>query len=107
MAAVMTVLPVLMVILCGQMGLMWNLLFPRLDFLSETQVVKNSLSSTLTLLLSMLFSILPILLRLGTGLGLGIAQEAYFAFWTAAAAAGCVGLQIWLNGRGARRFEEL
>ena len=103
----MAVFPVLMVILCGQMGLMWNLLFPRLDFLSETQVVKNSLSSNLTVLTSMFLSVLPVLIRLGTGLGRKIAPEIYFGVWTAAAAAGCVAFQLWLNSRGASRFEAL
>ncbi len=107
MAAVMAVFPVLMVILCGQMGLMWNLLFPRLDFLSETQVVKNSLSSNLTVLTSMFLSVLPVLIRLGTGLGRKITPEIYFGVWTAAAAAGCVAFQLWLNSRGASRFEAL
>ena len=107
MAALLLVLPVLVLTLTGMLGLFWNLLFPRLDFLSETRMIKNSLSSTLTVLLSLLLSLLPMLARQGLGLFADWKPEGYYALWTAAAAAGCGALWRWLKKSGARRLEAL
>ncbi len=59
-ALLMLVIPAVFCIFGAQFGLLLNLNFPRFDFISETSVVKNSLSSTVSLLGQIVAGIAPL-----------------------------------------------
>lgn len=48
-------------IICSQFGLIMNLAFPKLDFETEIQAIKQSTSSFVTVFTMMIFSIIIIL----------------------------------------------
>lgn len=54
-SALMVLFPMLSALLVGEIGLMMGLCFPRFDWENETQVVKNGLATTLTILMAMVF----------------------------------------------------
>ena len=61
---VMTFAPIILNIALSVGGLLINLWLPKLDWEEETQVVKQGLSSLVTMILGMLVSIVPVALVL-------------------------------------------
>lgn len=53
-------IPSMFCVFGAEFGLIINLNFPRFDFISETAVVKNSISSIVSLLIQMIIGIVPI-----------------------------------------------
>lgn len=100
------ILPQTLIVLLACGGLMANLLFPKLDWLNEIQVVKQGVSAMISIFGAM-------------GLAIGLAVLYVFAFsnimsinsylWLTAAIFTAVSalFSLWLAKAGLRRFEEL
>ena len=104
--AFLIVLPLLMTAFCALFGVRMNLLFPRLDFVSDVAVVKRSGSVICTML--------------GTWALVGICVMAYLFFGARIVSVnaalccfalvlifGCAACAAYLNGRGAKKFSRL
>ena len=104
MLLMMILLPPLFAILLANIGLMCNLFHPMLDWINEAQAVKQGVS----ILLSMLFSTLSLLVLGGVGILLGL-----ISLWLALVATlvlligGIVLTYSYLMRGGARRWENL
>jgi ABC-2 type transport system permease protein len=59
------VLPFLFNLLCAILGLIINLYFPKLDWVSETAAVKQSISTMLAMLVCVLLVLIPGALYIG------------------------------------------
>lgn len=96
------VLPILLNIIMSFGGTYINLLFPKLEWESETQVVKQSLSLIVTMIIGYIFALLPIILGLlevdsTMCLALSMAVYAVFAILSI----------VLLNTSGVRKFNKL
>lgn len=94
-------LPQLFLLLSGTLGLMMNLIFPKLDWTSETVAVKQSGAAVVTMLLLMLAAMAGFIgaLLLPTG--------AFSAAFAALTAVCCWLILWWLETRGVKRFDRL
>lgn len=91
----------------GVFGVAVNLHFPRLDFVSEVAVIKNSASSLICVLVQMAAGACA-----GAGLLLepllgGFSGEPYLILYGAVLVCASAAAGSWLRGGGARRFEAL
>lgn len=99
------VAPQLFVVLCAMLGLVFNLLLPRLDWISEAHCVKQSMSVMLAM-----FGAWGILVALWGGYALGgkaLGTGVYVTICAAVIAAACLLLLRWLKTKGQRIFENL
>jgi ABC-2 type transport system permease protein len=95
-------LPVLLNILTSFGGTYINLLLPKLNWDNEVQVVKNSLSVIVTMLISIFFAFVPLILNL---CGLDIYLTAYLTLGIYFAL--CVATIILLMTSGVQKFNKL
>ncbi len=104
MLLVMILLPPLFAVLIANIGLMCNLFHPTLDWINEAQAVKQGMS----VLLSMLFSTLSLLVLGGVGILLGLISLWLSLIATLALLVGGVVLTYsYLMRGGTRRWENL
>ncbi len=96
-------LPQIFVLLSAAFGLMMNLLMPKLDWTNEAVPVKQSMSTLVTMLGLML---LPIVLIAGLLL-LGLSVKLYILASILLCTLLTVLCLLWLERRGARRFDRL
>ena len=102
-AVVLYVLPAAFAVFSGLAGLWLNLLHPKFDWKSETEVVKQGLPMFVTVFGSMLLAGVPLVLTL-----IGAADATLIAaVATVLSAAGSVLLWKQLSDKGARRFAAL
>lgn len=100
-------LPALNALFGAVWGVAVNLHFPRLDFISEVAVIKNSASSMICVLVQMAAGACA-----GAGLLLegvlgDLAGEPYLIFYGGLLGCAAAAVGYWLMRGGARRFEEL
>ncbi|MEG1547129.1 MAG: hypothetical protein RR527_00100 [Clostridia bacterium] len=88
----------------GVMGLVLNLNNPKLDWQSETEVIKSGTPVMLTVLGGMLAVMLPAGLIIGFG---GAYGQIFTAAWTMLLCVIALVLWRWLITKGKRRFAEL
>ncbi len=97
--------PQLMVLFCAYIGVTFNLLFPRLDFINEVAAVKQSMSTFLSMFGSWAV--------VGAGVGLYflfdsfLSAEVYVLLFSVLLLGVSLLLDRWLERGGAKRFEEL
>lgn len=106
MGILILAVPVLFLFCSGAFGLVMNLLLPRLDWVSETEPVKQGASVLLAMLGNFTLAAAvavpyPLWLR-GT-----VTPELYLGAWACGLALGAGCLIRWLDRTGARRFEAL
>lgn len=102
-AVLLYALPAAFAVFAGLAGLWLNLLHPKFDWKSETEVVKQGLPMFVTVFGSMLFAGVPLVLTLT-----GAADAALVAYlFLALCIAGSLLLWRSLCGKGARRFAAL
>lgn len=96
-------IPLLYAVLMSYFGLYINLLFPRMDWSNEVQVVKQSMSTVISIFGGMAFGVIPILaisyFKLPPILSILALIPVLAAFIWA--------LYHWLNTKGVRRFVKL
>ena len=102
-AAACFLLPLSGAFLAPAWGLIANLLFPRFDWKSEAEVVKQGLSPLVCMLGGMVLSIVPAVLMVRCGVDLGVAALALTPVYTALGAACWVLLLVW----GEKRWERI
>ena len=98
-------LPCVVTVLVGLLGIVINLHMPKFDWLNETVCVKQSASTMLTMFGSMGLILVPVLLYIM--LGSSISLTLYMLICLAVFALGCVGLYFYLVRRGTVLFENL
>lgn len=91
----------------GLLGVAVNLKFPKLEFLSETAVIKNSASSVLVMLGQIAVVLLPGMLVMMTDLGTGSFAVPLMILYGLLLAAVAAALRVWIKGKGAQIFETL
>ena len=105
MFVMMLAAPLVFSLLCGVLGLVINLLMPRLDWVNETSAVKQSGSVILAMFADwgvvLVFAALFLILRRAVGVGL------FVLICTVLMAVVCWCLLHWLKGRGSEIFETL
>ncbi len=92
--------------LCGLMGVAVNLLFPKLDWTNETQVVKQGMSTLAAMLLGAVSAAAPAVLYMALLRPVMSADSALY-LWLVLQALACLVLRGYLKRGGARRFEAL
>jgi ABC-2 type transport system permease protein len=98
--------PALFSVLTGFAGIGMNVLFPRLDWNSEIQVIKQSVSVLLSMLAGVAFAALPVLVYIG--LLNGAMDLSLFAYlWMGVELLFILGIRAWLTHGGARRLDRL
>ena len=98
--------PALFSVLTGFAGIGMNVLFPRLDWTSEIQVIKQSVSVLLSMLAGVAFAALPVLVYIG--LLNGAMDLSLFAYlWMGVELLFILGIRAWLTRGGARRLDGL
>lgn len=98
-------LPCVVTVLVGLLGIVINLHMPKFDWLNETVCVKQGASTMLTMFGSMGLILVPVLLYIM--LGSSISLTLYMLICLAVFALGCVGLYFYLVRRGTVLFENL
>ncbi len=103
----MLVIPSLANIYVAYMGIVFNLLMPKMDWINETVVIKQGGSVMVTMMVSGLLAALPLSLSaiyiFGMNQGAWVYDLTHLFFFCAA-----IGLmQLWINKAGVRRFEAL
>lgn len=95
-------LPIILNLIVAFGGTMFNLLMPKLEWDSETQVVKQSMSLVVSMFLSIILSLVPLILTL---VELSISTTAIITL--AIYVAVLILVSILLFTRGKKRFEKL
>lgn len=103
---VLIILPVLENVLCALMGVTINLIFPKFDWITETQVVKQGMSTMVAMLVGMASVITPVVIYMAL-LSSHISTEIAVYLWAALLGLGCIALRSYLTHGGAKRFEHL
>ena len=103
---IMLLLPTAANAFCAFLGVAVNLRFPRFDWTSEVQVIKQSMTTFVTMLLSFFAVLLPAGVYWFAFIG-RFSLTAYAAILTAVYAFGALLLCMYLMGSGSRRFESL
>lgn len=98
--------PSVMTVFCALLGVVVNLHFPRFDFVNEIVVIKQSMSTIVSMLASMGALILPAALYIWV-LKDVLSGEAFVLLFSVVLAAVCVVMIRYLKTGGARRFAEL
>lgn len=105
-AAILFFAPVFFVMLSANIGLICNLKSPKFDWINETQVVKQSMSVLIAMLLSSLLVIIPGVLFFVVFGGM-ISSTLFMAIYTLLLIAGWFLSQKWILTRGAEIFDGL
>lgn len=105
-AAIIILLPVAISAFVAVFGLVCNLLLPRLDWVSEAVVVKQSGSALATVFGAMAILALPVILYAAL-LNRFLAMDTYLVICLAAFALAAAALYGWIRHKGVRRFESL
>ncbi len=100
--AMMLLLPILLNLIVAFGGTMFNLLIPKLEWESEVQVVKQSMSLLVSMFLSVILSLVPLILVL---VEMSISTTAIITL--AIYVSVLIALSILLFTRGKKRFEKL
>ena len=105
-AALIVVMPVVMTVAVGLLGLCMNILFPRFDWTNEMQPIKQSLSVVVTMFGAMAFVVAAALIYM---LGLsGVMSLNLFMLLCTVLLAALSGLMLlYITRGGSRRFEEM
>lgn len=93
-------------VLVALLGVVFNLLFPRLDWVNEMTAVKQGVSVLLTMLLGFLGALVPLLIYL-LWLGGAVSPVVFLAGLLVVYAAVAGALARWLAHSGSRRFAAL
>lgn len=104
-AVFVCLLPQLMIVLCGEFGLLFNLKKVNLDWSNETVVIKQSISPLLTILSN--YGILLSMVILYVLIGGFVNTELFFAVCTVLLLAVISILYRWLMRRGTKILENL
>lgn len=99
------VIAVIFTAFCGELGLLFNLKIPNLNWSSEAVAVKQSMSVVLSMMANWV-----VIVILGVGyylLGGALSVQAFMALAAAIVLAADMLLMLWLKKRGSRIFEEL
>ena len=101
----MLLIPCLYVVLTAYIGLVINLKMPKLDWTSETAVVKQSMGVLVALLSNFAYIIVIVAgyMLIGSMTGL----TAYFIICVAVTALAAACLRVWLKRRGVEILEVL
>lgn len=91
---------------CAYLGVVINLHFPKLDFVNEVAVVKQSMSVIIAMFAGMGAVVLPAVLYIWQLTGV-LASDVFILLCTALYAAAALGMRRYLYGGGARRFAAL
>lgn len=105
MSLVMIITPVMFVFLIGELGLLFNLKFPKLDWSSEAMAVKQSLSVLLTIFTG--WGIVAVFVIAYLKLNEYINPELYVTICISVMAVISVLLAYWLKNRGTKILERL
>ena len=106
MGILVLAVPLLFLVCTGAWGLAMNLLLPRLDWVSETEPVKQGAATLLAMLGSFTLAA-AIAVPYPLWLRQWMIPEIYLGCWLVAMAVMTVGLLRWIDTAGVRRFEEL
>ena len=106
MGILVLAVPLLFLVCTGAWGLAMNLLLPRLDWVSETEPVKQGAATLLAMLGSFTLAA-AIAVPYPLWLRQWMMPEIYLGCWLVAMAVMTVGLLRWIDTAGVRRFEEL
>lgn len=105
MAVLAVVLPLLMAVFSALAGVAINLKFPKLEWLSPAQVIKQGASTMLFMLVTGAIGLVPILLLVA--LDLASAATLFLLGYGVLLLVLCGGLFYWLRTRGSQYWEEL
>lgn len=97
------IVPQLLNVFCAALGLMLNLMFPNFEWTNEATPVKQSLPVFLTMSVMML---VPILLIVGL-IYLDVNETVYVLSAIALISAAALSCLLWLEKKGAKRFDSL
>lgn len=95
----------LFTLLCAETGLLINLRFPKTDWTNEAVAVKQSLSSFLSIMAGMLFSVITVVLFSLTAFS--IASKVFFIVGIAFCVPCVIVLWIVLKTKGVKMFENI
>ncbi len=101
LGACLVIIPLLLTVLCGELGLIANLYFHRFNYQSESAAVKSGISSVITLISVMVISLLPVLFLLIPDLDISL--NTVLLIHTGILAVLDCGMWFFLNGRTAER----
>lgn len=105
-AVFILVLPVLVTAFCALFGVVMNLHHPKLDYINETAVVKQSASVMISMFggMGLVFGAAALY---GFVLSDMLAMSVYLGILTVLLVAACYIMYRWLAGTGSRKFEAL
>lgn len=106
MMALVVVTPALMTLFGGLFGVAVNLRFPKMDWISETIAVKQSLSVLLSMFGTAATVLLPGLIYIFLA-SRYLSDEVYTALFTALLIIFCFMLYRWISVKGTKMFEKL
>lgn len=104
-AAMVVILPSVVVCFTAMFGMVMNILFPRFDWINETVVVKQSASVMAAVLGGMAIVAIPVMLFFAAYSIMS--AEMYLILCAAVFAAASVALYAWTVTRGVKRFENM
>ena len=106
MGVLILVVPVLYLVCSGAFGLMINLLLPRMDWVSETEPVKQGASVIVTMLGNFTLAA-AVAVPYPLWLRAAMTPEVYLGVWALILMLASGGFLAWLDKEGTRRFEAL
>ncbi|MGI6260815.1 MAG: hypothetical protein ACOYJR_03125 [Acutalibacteraceae bacterium] len=104
--AAVLILPAVFTFFCALLGIVLNLHFPKFDYINDVAVVKQGISSILSMLAAMGAAVLPAMLYVLV-LRPVISADLFLLLFAVALAACCAGMCRWINTCGVRRFAKL
>lgn len=105
-AVILLSAPLFFVMLSANIGLILNLKSPKFDWINETQVVKQSMSVMLTMLLNSIIVIIPGVLFF-TAFGGSVSSTLFMIVYTLLLIIGWYISERWISTEGARIFDGL